>query len=266
VQLEESTERLYTPHKVKMGVTGCPRNCAEVTIKDVGVMAIQGGWEVYVGGAAGMRVRKADLLVRVEHENQALEASHLFLQYYRENAEYLERTYDFVERLGISRIRAETVDGPEEARAGLLERFQRSRTIAIEPWSSEGEHPATAHQFGALPSLPRPAQRSFVRVGTLDDLPPGEGRAVRVGAREIALFRSGDRDVHALHARCPHANGPLADGILAGGKVTCPLHAWKVDVATGEATSPAGNCDAVPTYALELRGDEIWVDVPGGGS
>lgn len=236
VELEESTERLYTPHKVKMGVTGCPRNCAEVTIKDIGVMAIQGGWEVYVGGAAGMRVRKADLLIRVEHEVQALEACHLFLQYYRENAEYLERTYDFLERLGISRIKAETVDASGEARAALLERFQRSRTIAIEPWSTEGEHPATAHQFGPLPTVAPPAERGFVRVAALDDLPLGEGRAVHIGRREIALFRAGEREVYAVHARCPHANGPLADGILAGGKVTCPLHAWKVDVATGEAT------------------------------
>jgi len=264
VALEESTERLYTPHKVKMGVTGCPRNCAEVTIKDIGVMAIQGGWEVYVGGAAGMRVRKADLLVRVEHERQALEASHVFLQYYRENAEYLERTYDFVERLGISRVKAETVDAPAETRAALLERFARSREIAIEPWSTEGEQPATPHQFGPLPEVTPPAARGFVRVAALGDLPLGEGRALQVGRREIALFRTGEREVFALHARCPHANGPLADGILAGGKVTCPLHAWKVDVASGEATSPAGNCDAVPTYLLELRGDEIWIDVPGG--
>jgi nitrite reductase (NADH) large subunit len=262
VQLEETTERLYTPHKVKMGVTGCPRNCAEVTVKDVGVMAIQGGWEVYVGGAAGMRVRKADLLARVEHPVEALEAAHLFLQYYRENAEYLERTYDFVERLGITRIKAETVDAPGEVRAALIERFQRSREIASEPWSSEGARPATPHQFGPLPAVDAPAQPGFVRVGTLADLPHGEGRAVQVGAREIALFRTGTREVRAIHARCPHANGPLADGILAGGKVTCPLHAWKVDIATGEAASPAGNCDSVATYALELRGEEIWVEFP----
>jgi nitrite reductase (NADH) large subunit len=262
VKLEASTERLYTPHKVKMGVTGCPRNCAEVTVKDIGVMAIQGGWEVYVGGAAGMRVRKADLLVRVEHETEALEASHLFLQYYREHAEYLERSYDFVERLGISRIRAETVDAAGEIRAALLERFRRSREIASEPWSREGERPATPHQFGPLPPVAAPATAGFVRVAPLADLPLGEGRAVHVGTREIALFRTGEREVHAIHARCPHANGPLADGILAGGKVTCPLHAWKIDVATGAAASPAGNCDTVPTYRIELRGDDLWLAVP----
>ena len=263
VALEESTERLYTPHKVKMGVTGCPRNCAEVTVKDIGIMAIQGGWEVLVGGAAGMRVRKADLLVRVEHERAALEASHVFLQYYRENAEYLERTYDFVERLGIARVRAETVEAPEETRAALLERFARSREIAAEPWSKESAAPATPHQFGALPEPSGSPQSGALRVASLADVPVGEGRSLRVGARELALFRTGEREVRAIAARCPHAGGPLADGIVAGGKVTCPLHAWKFDLTTGEGTSPGGNCEAIPTYAVELRGDEIWLTLPG---
>jgi nitrite reductase (NADH) large subunit len=266
VRLEASTERLYTPHKVKMGVTGCPRNCAEVTVKDIGIMAIQGGWEVLVGGAAGMRVRKADLLVRVEHENAALEASHVFLQYYRENAEYLERTYDFVERFGIARVRAETVDAPAAARAALLERFARSREIAAEPWSSEGEAPATPHQFGELAAVAvnaaAAAPDGFVRVAALADLALGEGRSVRVGAREVALFRTAEREVRAIAARCPHAGGPLADGIVAGGKVTCPLHAWKFDLTTGEASSPGGHCDAIPAYKVELRGDDVWLSLP----
>jgi nitrite reductase (NADH) large subunit len=262
VRLEASTERLYTPHKVKMGVTGCPRNCAEVTVKDIGIMAIQGGWEVLVGGAAGMRVRKADLLVRVEHESSALEASHLFLQYYRENAEYLERTYDFVERLGIARVRADTVEAPGEVRAALLERFARSREIAAEPWSAEGARPATPHQFGALPALDGASLSGAVRAARLDDLPIGEGRALRVGKREIAIFRTGPREVRALAGRCPHAGGPLADGIVAGGRVTCPLHAWKFDLATGEGSSPAGHCEAIATYEVWLEGDDIWLSLP----
>jgi nitrite reductase (NADH) large subunit len=261
VKLEETTERLYTPHKVKMGVTGCPRNCAEVTVKDIGIMAIQGGWEVLVGGAAGMRVRKADLLARVAHEAEALEAAHLFLQYYRENANYLERSYGFVERLGIERVRAETVDAAPEARAALLERFRRSRELAAEPWSRECETPAAASPFRPL-QAGAPDARGFARVGSLDDIPEGEGRAVSLGGRELAVFRSGGGAVHAIAARCPHAGGPLADGIVAGGKVTCPLHGWKVDLASGEAASPAGNCDAVATYRVELRGAEVWVETP----
>ncbi len=262
IRLEETTERLYTPHKVKMGVTGCPRNCAEVTVKDIGILAIQGGWEVFVGGAAGMRVRKGDLLVRVEHANAALEACHLFLQYYRENAEYLERSYDFVERLGIERVRSETLDAPAEQRAALLERFRRSREVAAEPWSREAESPAAANPFRALPARIAPAADGWLRVGALDDVPVGEGRAVRVGEREIAVFRTAPDEARALEARCPHAGGPLADGLVAGGQVTCPLHAWKVDLETGAASSPAGNCDAIPTYPVQVRGREIWIQVP----
>jgi nitrite reductase (NADH) large subunit len=261
VALEASTERLYTPHKVKMGVTGCPRNCAEVTVKDIGIMAIQGGWEVYVGGAAGMRVRKADLLVRVEHERAALEAAHIFLQYYRENAEYLERTYDFLERVGIVRVRAETVEAPEEVRAALLERFARSRQVASEPWSKEGPAPATPHQFGDLAPVVAPPRGEAVHVAALSELPLGEGRNLHVGRREVALFRTGPREVRAIAARCPHAGGPLADGIVAGGKVTCPLHGWKFDLATGEGTSPGGNCEGIPAFAVELRGDQVWLSL-----
>jgi nitrite reductase/ring-hydroxylating ferredoxin subunit len=261
VKLEQSTERLYTPHKVKMGVTGCPRNCAEVTVKDIGIMAIQGGWEVLVGGAAGMRVRKTDLLVRVEHESSALEAAHLFLQYYRENAEYLERTYDFLERFGIARVRAETVEAPEEVRAALLERFQRSREIAAEPWA-EGDAPATPHQFEPIDAVPNARPGDVVRVAALAELPLGEGRAVRVGARELALFRTSESEVRAIAARCPHAGGPLADGIVSGGKVTCPLHAWKFDLATGEGTSPGGHCDAIPAYTAFVKDGEVFVALP----
>ncbi len=208
-----------------------------------------------------MRVRKADLLVRVEHENSALEAAHLFLQYYRENAEYLERTYDFVERFGIARVRAETIEAPEEVRAALLERFRRSRELAAEPWA-EGDAPATPHQFEPIAAVPNARPGDVVRVAALAELPIGEGRAVRVGSREIALFRAAEGPVHAIAARCPHAGGPLADGIVSGGKVTCPLHAWKFDLTTGEGTSPGGHCDAIPTYSAFVEDGDVFVSLP----
>ena len=78
-----------------MGVVGCPRNCAEATVKDIGLVGQEGSWQVVVGGAAGKSVRKADLLITVETTEQALEACDLFFQYYRENANYLERTLRF---------------------------------------------------------------------------------------------------------------------------------------------------------------------------
>ena len=104
-----------------MGVVGCPRNCAEATVKDIGLVGQEGSWQVVVGGAAGKGVRKADLLITVETTEQALEAAELFFQYYRENANYLERTYDFVERLGIEKIRKDTVYAAPEVKQALLD-------------------------------------------------------------------------------------------------------------------------------------------------
>ena len=150
--MEHRFEQLFTPHKVKMAVVGCPRNCAEATVKDIGLIGQEGGWQVVVGGAAGKSVRKADLLTTVTTTEEALEASEVFFQYYREHANYLERTYDFVERLGIEKVRKETVYAPEEVRRALRERFARSKARASDPWL-EGRTPRTAAQFIPLQSL-----------------------------------------------------------------------------------------------------------------
>jgi nitrite reductase (NADH) large subunit len=129
-----------------MGVVGCPRNCAEATVKDIGMVGQEGSWQVVVGGAAGKSVRKADLLITVETTEQALEACDLFFQYYRENANYLERTYDFVERLGIEKVRKDTVYAPEAEKQSLLDRLARSKALAKDAWL-EGADPATPTQF-----------------------------------------------------------------------------------------------------------------------
>jgi nitrite reductase [NAD(P)H] large subunit len=134
IELERRLENLYTPHKVKMGVVGCPRNCAEATVKDIGLIGQDGNWQVVVGGAAGKGVRKADLLITVDTTEQALESAELFFQYYRENANYLERTYDFVERLGIEVVRRATVYAPEETRRGLLDRLSKSKEGSSDAW------------------------------------------------------------------------------------------------------------------------------------
>src|SRR4029077_8767715 len=125
IEMERRFEHLYTPHKVKMASVGCPRNCAEATVKDLGFVGQEGSWQVVVGGAAGKSVRKADLLITVEKTEEALEAGELFFQYYRENGNYLERSYDFVERLGIEKIRKETVYASDEEKWKLLDRLHR---------------------------------------------------------------------------------------------------------------------------------------------
>jgi nitrite reductase (NADH) large subunit len=146
VELERRLENLYTPHKVKMGAVGCPRNCAEATVKDIGLIGQEGSWQVVVGGAAGKNVRKADLLITVESTELALESALLFFQYYRENANYLERTYDFAERIGIEKIRRETVYATPAERSALLDRLQRSKAISKDAWL-ERDAPANPTQF-----------------------------------------------------------------------------------------------------------------------
>jgi nitrite reductase (NADH) large subunit len=150
--MESRFEQLYTPHKVKMGAVGCPRNCAEATVKDIGLVGQEGGWQVVVGGDAGKSVRKADLLATVETTEEALRSATLFFQYYRENANYLERTYDFVERLGIEKVRKDTVYAPDAVRDGLLDRFRKSKARARDAWH-EGQAPKHPTQFIPLQAM-----------------------------------------------------------------------------------------------------------------
>lgn len=105
-----------------------------------------------VGGAAGKHVRKADLLITVETTDEALEAAALFFQYYRENANYLERTYDFVERLGIEKVRKETVYAPEKYRKALLKRLQKAKALSSDAWL-ERQNPVNATQFVQIEPL-----------------------------------------------------------------------------------------------------------------
>ena len=152
MDLEQRLENLYTPHKVKLGVVGCPRNCAEATVKDIGMVGQEGSWQVVVGGAAGKGVRKADLLVTVETTEEGLDATMLFFQYYRENANYLERTYDFVERLGIEKVRKETVYATPEVRAALLDRLKKSKDKSYDAWLER--HRPRPSQFAEIQLQP----------------------------------------------------------------------------------------------------------------
>lgn len=152
IELERRFENLFTPHKLKMGSVGCPRNCAEATVKDIGLVGQEGSWQVVVGGAAGKKVRKADLLITIETTEQALDAAALFFQFYRENANYLERTYDFVERLGIEKVRKETVYAIDVVKDGLRDRLRKSKERSQDAWL-EGEAPNNPTQFVQIKPL-----------------------------------------------------------------------------------------------------------------
>jgi nitrite reductase (NADH) large subunit len=152
IRIEERFQGITSPAKLKLAVAGCPRNCAEAYVKDVGVVAVEGGrWEIYVGGAAGAHVRKGDLLATVDDADTVVLLVGRFLQYYRANAKWLERSYDFVPRVGIDRIRATVVDDAEHIGARLDAAMQESIDAYRDPWQ-EAARPATPGQF--RPSLP----------------------------------------------------------------------------------------------------------------
>lgn len=134
VKLEELTWGSWMPHKFKLAVSGCPRNCAEATIKDFGVVCVDSGYELHVAGNGGIKVRVTDLLCKVDTEEEVIEYCGAFCQLYREDAHYLERTAPWIERVGLEKIKAAVVDDPEQRKA-LNERFLISQQPAqIDPW------------------------------------------------------------------------------------------------------------------------------------
>ncbi|HHB11899.1 MAG TPA: NAD(P)/FAD-dependent oxidoreductase, partial [Chromatiales bacterium] len=146
IEIEKMTWGSWMPHKVKMAVSGCPRNCAEATIKDLGVVAVDSGWEIHVGGNGGIKVRVTDFLVKVETMEEVLEYTAAFLQLYREEAHYLERTAPWVERVGLHYIKERIVDDADN-RKRLAERFLESQKYAqIDPWKERAEG-ADRHEF-----------------------------------------------------------------------------------------------------------------------
>jgi len=100
---------------------------------------------------------------------------------------------------------------------------------------------------------------SWIRVTEIENIPLREGRAVQIGDREIAIFNLGGRFVAADNA-CPHRGGPLADGIVSGTHVVCPLHAYRVCLESGNVTKPEV-CVKVDTYEVRVEGGVVMVDV-----
>ena len=150
IRIEKRFQGIESPAKLKLAVAGCPRNCSEAMIKDVGAVAVEGGrWEVYVGGAGGSHVRKGDILCVVDTHDEVLVLTGRFMQYYRENARYLERTYAFVERIGMDRIKAVVVEDAEGIAADLDAAMQASVDAYVDPWQ-EGQAPVTPNQFDAV--------------------------------------------------------------------------------------------------------------------
>jgi nitrite reductase (NADH) large subunit len=150
-KIETKFRGIDSPGKLKLATAGCPRNCSEALVKDVGAVAVEGGkWEIYVGGAAGSHIRKGDLLCTVDSHDDVLKFSGRFMQWYRENAKYKERTYAFVERMGVERVRAVVIDDADGIAEALDAAMDKSCAEALkDPWK-EATVPKTANQFADL--------------------------------------------------------------------------------------------------------------------
>jgi nitrite reductase (NADH) large subunit len=151
IALEKMTWGSWTPHKTKMAVSGCPRNCAEATIKDFGVIATESGWDIHVAGNGGIKVRVSDLLSKVITEDEVLEWCAAYMQLYREEARYLERTAHWVERVGVDYVRERLADAG--ARRLLQSGFQESQRHAQrDPWGDRAAG-VEAHEFKTLATV-----------------------------------------------------------------------------------------------------------------
>jgi nitrite reductase (NADH) large subunit len=134
VKLEKMLFDMYAPHKVKLAVSGCPRNCAEAGIKDVGVIGVDSGYELYVGGNGGIKTEVAQFFVKVGSDEEVMEYAGAFLQLYREEAFYLERTCHYLERVGLDHAKNRVVDD-EENRKALHGRLLAELKDAKDPWA-----------------------------------------------------------------------------------------------------------------------------------
>ncbi len=151
IKLEKLMWGSWTPHKVKLAVSGCPRNCAEATCKDIGVVCVDSGYQIHIAGAAGMEVRATDHLTTVTTEEEAIEMCAAVLQAYREQGFYLERIYKWTARIGGAEKVHELIVDDVESRKALFERFKYAQQFSQDdPWAERASGKVDAHEFKTL--------------------------------------------------------------------------------------------------------------------
>ncbi|MBV7484105.1 nitrite reductase large subunit NirB [Bordetella sp. BOR01] len=149
IALEKDLVGMWSPHKVKLAVSGCPRNCAESGIKDVGIIAVDSGWELYVGGNGGIKTEVAQFFAKVKTAEEVLEYSGAFLQLYREEAFYLERTVHYLARVGLEHAKVRVVEDAAN-RAELYARLKFALSFETDPWEARRETAPAAREFQSL--------------------------------------------------------------------------------------------------------------------
>ncbi len=147
--LERAMWRMYAPHKVKFAVSGCPRNCAEAGIKDVGIIGVDSGWEMYVAGNGGIKTEVAHFFTKVKTPAEVLEYTGAFCELYRQEGWYLERTVHYVSRVGLDYVKKRILDD-HEGRKALWERLQFALDGEPDPWFDFDKAAVDTRQFEAI--------------------------------------------------------------------------------------------------------------------
>jgi nitrite reductase (NADH) large subunit len=149
--LERAMWRMYAPHKVKFAVSGCPRNCAEAGIKDVGIIGVDSGWEMYVAGNGGIKTEVAHFFVKLKTAEEVMEYTGAFMELYRTEGWYLERTVHYINRVGLDYVKKRILDDAA-GRKALWERLQFALDGEPDPWFDFKEAAVDTRQF--IPLVP----------------------------------------------------------------------------------------------------------------
>ncbi|MCQ4294977.1 nitrite reductase large subunit NirB [Pseudomonas stutzeri] len=149
IDLEHALFNMWSPHKVKLAVSGCPRNCAESGIKDVGIIGVDSGWELYIGGNGGIKTEAGEFFVKVKTADEVMEYSLAFLQLYREEAFYLERTVHYMQRVGMDHIKKAVLNDAERRKA-LHQRLLFSLSFEQDPWQEQLSKPQLKKEFDRI--------------------------------------------------------------------------------------------------------------------
>ncbi|EQA3420732.1 nitrite reductase large subunit NirB, partial [Cronobacter dublinensis] len=289
VELENRYKGLRAPHKIKMAVSGCTRECAEAQGKDVGVIATDKGWNLYVCGNGGMKPRHADLFASDLDRETLLRTIDRFLMFYIRTADRLQRTSTWMDNLegGIDYLREVILENS----LGIGEELEREMAQVVESYQCEwqttlaspdrlalfrsyvnSDIPDEAVQRRTLrgqpqpvevvqPFTPRAPERPWQAVCDVTDIPPQAGMGARLGERQIALFRFGER-VYALDNLEPGSDANvLSRGLLGdvGGEpvVISPLYKQRIRLRDGRLADTL--TDAVRAWPVKVEDGKVWV-------
>ena len=262
VILENRYKGLRAPHKIKMAVSGCTRECAEAQSKDVGVIATDKGWNLYLCGNGGMKPRHADLFASDLDDATLLRYVDRFLMFYIRTADRLQRTSTWRDNLegGLEYLREVIIDDSLGIADELEQEMQRVVDTYQCEWQTTLQDPGRLAQFRTLDAAPVATKR-WQAVCTLDEIPEEAGIGARLGGEHIALFRFG-KAVYALEDREPGGSvSVLSRGILgdAGGEpvVISPLYKTRIRLRDGRQVD-TGEV-AVRAWPVKVDGDRVLV-------